>query len=499
MFTNTLTGLTMATAKMAEPISTSGDTSSSMDTFLQDFLLISTPMTIVFLLMLFSLFAVVKVMEKKKINFSKRMGVATVLGLLLGLTIQVIMGFPDAPKEITAIAETTSWYTLFGYGFIDLIKMLVVPLVMVSIIHVIINMKEGANIGKLAKNTVIVTASMVAISIAIGLVIGIMFGLGKGVDVGSGTAEIKEVQSIVSTFRGLLPANPVKEMVDLNIIALVIMAIFIGSSARRLKKKYFDIVKPFYDIINACHKIISSIAMTIIKFMPYAVVALLANTIAQRGIQSIIDVSMFIVALYLSALIVFGIQLILLSIFGINPITFIKKSLPVHILAFTSRSSVGTLPMTIETLETKLGVNSGTANFVASFGTTAGMQGCAGIFPALLLVYVTNASGLPIDFTFIIMTLIVVTIGSLGIAGIPGAATMAASVSLSGMGLASKFPLISPLLAIDPIVDMGRTWLNVSGSMVNALVVDKTLGTFDEEIFKSELKDTKSSSDFIEV
>lgn len=493
MFTRMIAQTAVATA------TTASETSSSMDTFLQDFLLISTPMTILFLLMLFALFCVVKVLEKKKVSFSKRMGISTVLGLLLGVAIQVIMQFPESPRSITAIKEATSWYTLFGYGFIDLIKMLVVPLVMISIIHVIINMQEGTNIGKLARNTIVVTLGMVAIAITIGLTVGIIFGLGKGGEITEGTAKIKEVQSVVSTLRGLLPANPVKEMVDLNIIALVIMAIFIGTSARRLKKKYFDIVKPFYDIINASQKIITSIAMTIIKFMPYAVVALLANTIAQRGIQSIIDVSMFILALYISVVIMFCVQLILLSFFGVNPITYIKKSLPVHILAFTSRSSVGTLPLTIETLETKLGVNSGTANFVASFGTTAGMQGCAGIFPALLLVYVANLGGTPIDFTFVVMTLIVVTIGSLGIAGIPGTATMAASVALSGMGLASQFPLISPLLAVDPIVDMGRTWLNVSGSMVNSIVVDKTLGTFNDDMFKSEIVDTKAKDNALEI
>jgi len=487
--------MTMVMAATRAVSEGSAGTTSSMDTFLQDFLLISTPLTVVFLCMLFVLFVVMKTLEKKKVNFSVRMGVSTVLGLALGLVIQLVTNFPAAPKEITAISEATSWFTLFGYGFIDLIKMLVVPLVMVSIIHVIINMQDGTNIGKLAKNTVLVTAGMVLMAIIVGLIIGILFGLGKGTGIIEGTAEIKEVKGLVSTLRGLLPANPVEAMVNMNIIALVIAAIFIGTSARRLKKKYYDVVKPFYELINAVHKIITSIAMTIIKFMPYAVVALLANTIAQRGLDSIIEVGMFIIALYLSALIVFGIQLILLSVFGVNPITYIKKSLAVQILAFTSRSSVGTLPMTIETLEKKIGVNSGTANFVASFGTTAGMQGCAGIFPALLLVYVANLSGTPIDFTFIIMTLIVVTIGSLGIAGIPGAATMAASVSLSGVGMASHFPLISPILAIDPIVDMGRTWLNVSGSMVNAIIVDKTLGTFNQEMFNDMSVDIKPRDD----
>lgn len=155
------------------------------------------------------------------------------------------------------------------------------------------------------------------------------------------------------------------------------------------------------------------------------------------------------------------------------------------ILAFTSRSSVGCLPVTIETLVKKLGVNQGTASFVAGFSTTAGMQGCAGIFPSLLIVYVCNLTGSPLDFSMIIiMTIIVVSLGSLGIAGIPGTATMAASVSLSGVGMASSFSLIGPILAIDPLIDMARTMLNVAGSVVNALVIDKHLGTFNAEAYK---------------
>lgn len=153
------------------------------------------------------------------------------------------------------------------------------------------------------------------------------------------------------------------------------------------------------------------------------------------------------------------------------------------ILAFTSRSSVGCLPVTIETLVKKLGVNQGTASFVAGFGTTAGMQGCAGIFPSLLIVYVCNLTGSPLDFSMIIMTIIVVSLGSLGI---PGTATMAASVSLSGVGMASSFSLIGPIWAIDPLIDMARTMLNVAGSVVNALVIDKHLGTFNAKAYKQD-------------
>lgn len=451
--------------------------------FFKEFLMISELKTILFIGILVLLFVLMNKFQKKRIDFSKRMLIGTCLGLVLGVILQIVSGFSQNPMEITFISETSKWYGLIGNGFIDLIKMLVVPLVMVSIIHVIINMKEGANIAKLTKNSIITTMVMVVISVIVGLTVGMVFNVGSGMNIAGGSSEIKEVKTVVDTLRGLLPSNPAEAMVNVNIIALVIFSVFFGLGANRMKKKYYDVVKPFFDMVNALHKIIMSVAMTIIKYMPYAVIPLLANTIAQRGISSILDVGIFIVALYVAAAIMFVIQLIALAIFGYNPITYIKKGISVMVLAFTSRSSVGCLPLTIETLVDKMGVNDGTASFVAGFGTTAGMQGCAGIFPALLLVFVANVTGMQIDITFIGMAVIVVALGSLGIAGIPGTATMAASVALSGVGMAASFPLVSPILAIDPIIDMGRTLINVTGALTNAMIVDKTLGQVDMEKF----------------
>lgn len=460
--------------------------------FFKDFLMLSDFKTVLFIGVIIGLFVIMNVLQKKKISFSKRMIIGTGFGLGLGVVIQAISGFVSAPMEVTFVAETTKWYGLVGNGFMDLIRMIVVPLIIVSIIHVIINMEESSNIGKLTKNTLVITLVMVIIAAIVGLIVGVLFKVGSGMTVEGGTREIKQVKTMVDTIRGLLPSNPVSAMVEVNVIALVIASAFFGIGAKRMSKKYFAIVKPFYDLINALHKIIMSVAMAVIKYMPYAVVALLANTIAQRGIKSILDVGIFIIALYVAVIIMFIIQLVLLMIFGMNPMIYLKKGISVMVLAFTSRSSVGTLPLTIETLVDKMGVNNGTASFVAGFGTTAGMQGCAGVFPALLLVFVANMNGIPIDFTYIAMTIIVVALGSFGIAGIPGTATMAASVALSGVGLASYFPLISPILAIDPIIDMGRTLLNVTGSMVNAIVVDKSLNQIDMNKFKdlsSELKE----------
>lgn len=453
--------------------------------FFKEFLKISDVKTIIFLVVLGVILFALNKLPKKKFSFSAKVMIATVVGLILDLVIQFTAGFPNNPMELTFVTETTLWYSLLGGGFISFIRMLVIPLVMVSIIHVIINMKEDAKLGALVKRTLVITLVMVAISVTLGIFLGKTFNVGhvEQAVAAEGVNKIREVKNIVDTLKALIPANPVEAMVNLNIVGLVIFSAMLGVAAKRMSKKYMEIVSPFFALINAMQKIIVSMAMSIIKWMPLAVVPLLANTIAQKGISAIIEVSKFILVLYLAVAVMFVIQMIAVAMFGLNPITYVKKCISLLILAFTSRSSVGCLPVTISTLTNKLGVSESTASFVGSFGTTAGMQGCAGIFPALTIVFVTNMSGHSVDLTLIVMSIIVVSIGSLGIAGIPGTATMAASVGLSGTGLAGLFPLVNPILAIDPIIDMPRTMLNVIGSVTNAIMVDKSLGQINLSVY----------------
>lgn len=455
--------------------------------FFKEFLMISNIKTLVFIGILLILIVGLNMLPKKKFNFSKKVIIGTVLGLFLGLGIQFVAGFPENPANVDFIKETTMWYGLVGGGFISLIRMLVIPLIMVSIIHVIINMKEDANLGCLVRRTLSITTIMVAISIALGLGMGILFGVGKisgGASlVIEGVTEKRGIIPMAITLKNLIPANPIESMVKSNIVGLVIFSAFVGVGAKRMSKKYMEIVEPFFKLINAMQKIIISMAMSIIKWMPMAVIPLLANTVAQRGVKAIEETGKFILVLYLAVAIMVVIQMLAVSLFGLNPLKYLKKSISLMLLAFTSRSSVGCLPVTISTLTNKLGVTESTASFVASFGTTAGMQGCAGIFPALTLVFVKNMSGETMDITFLIMAVVVITIGSFGIAGIPGTATMAASVTLSGTGMAHAFPMINPILGIDPIVDMPRTMLNVIGSVTNAIMVDKSLGNLNVDMY----------------
>lgn len=447
-----------------------------MDTnmFLEGFLQLSDYRTWLFIAVAILLFVGIKMMEKKKIKFSTRMIVGTFLGLILGIVIQLVAGFPAEPGEVTWLNEVASWYGLVGNGFMDLLKMLVIPLVFLSIVRVIMNMK-GDNLGKMTARTIGMLVGTTLIAAVIGVTLGYLFNLGEGMSIAGENAEIREVSTLVETLRGLLPANPVKAMVENNIIAVVIFAAFIGIAIRRQSKKYSEIIAPFVTWVEAFYKIILSVAMTIIKFMPYAVIVLLANTITSRGISVLSSVVKFIVALYLGIILMFVVHLIIAMFNGVSPRAYIVKGAQPLMLAFTSRSSLGTLPVLIETLDQEFGIDEGMASFVGSLGANMGMNGCAGLYPALVTVMLAQMVGVTTDVSFFVMLAIVITISSFGIAGLPGAATIAISVVVSGMGLGSYFPLLGAILAIDPILDMGRTMLNVSGTMVSAITVGRSL------------------------
>ena len=387
--------------------------------FLSQFLMITDIKTVIFIAVLIGTFFIVKQFEKKKVKFSTRTIYATIIGLILGVIIQLVAGLPEDPSRVTWLQEVTKWYGLFGSGFMDLLKMLVVPMVFVSILRVIINMGEGDDLGKLTFKSLGMLLMTTAIAAIVGIVVGNVMKLGVGTDiVVASDTELREITPLVDTLRGLLPSNPVASMADGNIVAIIIFATFLGLAVKRLSKKYLDVIKPFIDLVEAFYKIIVSVAMTVIKFMPYAVVALLANTITARGLSSMISVVQFIVALYISVAIMFIIHLVIITINGLNPITYIKNAAEPLLLAFTSRSSLGTLPVTIEALTKHQGVEEGVASFTASLGANMGMNGCAGIYPALMAVTIANMAGVEMNASFYAMLLVVITISSLGIAGL---------------------------------------------------------------------------------
>ncbi|EAL6169681.1 cation:dicarboxylase symporter family transporter [Campylobacter coli] len=457
--------------------------------FFQMFLMFSQIQTVAIIAVLFVIFYILKKMRDKKVNFSLRMLFALLMGLGFGFALQYLANFPDA-KEASNIlwySETKHWFAFVSSVFVAFIKMLVVPLVSICIIKVIIEIDKNIKISSLLGISLFWILFSTAIAASLGILLAYNFQLGDNFTAYEGTRQIREIQTFSSIILGLIPSNIISVMNKENIIAIVIFAFFVGICAKKVSKKeeYAQAFQTFENFVLVFYNIMMNMTAAVIRFMPYAVVCMMANVLLSNGFEAIKTAGLFIILTYIAMFIMFGVHFLLLASQGLNPIKYAKKAFPVWLFAFSSRSSLGTLPMTTSTLQNKFGVNPAVANFVASIGTTTGLNGCAGYFPAMAAIFVAFATHTPIDFTFALIIVLVAVIGSLGIAGVPGSATMAASIMLAGIGFGDNFVMLSLILAIDPIIDMARTASNVSGAMTSALCTAKNLKAIDKEIYNS--------------
>lgn len=458
--------------------------------FFTDFLKISNAFTVISIIVLIAGILFLKQLKNKKVNFTKRMLISLALGLIIGIGIDLIGQQFDVYQNFAQI-EIATWFGLVGTGFLKLVQLLAIPVVFLSIIKVVIDV-QGDRIKSLTAKTFTTLLGTTAISAGVGIFVVKLFNLNGSSFAGDLTeAKIERMadisaQSFPDFFLNLIPDNIFKVMSDNgSIVSVVIVAAMFAGAIRFLQVKKPKEVAPFVTLLDSLKVTVNSVLTNVIKLMPYGVLALVSNTIIANGIESIVGMLGFIAALYTAVLIMLLVYVVMLLVMGVSPVTFFKKAFNTLLFAFSSRSSVGTLPYTLKTLEDDMGVSKETANFVGTLGTTVGMNGCAGVFPAMLGVLIASAVGTPMTFSFYMLVVLVVTVGSIGIAGVPGTATVAATVTLNGLGYGQTISSIGAIFGIDPIVDMGRTMLNVAGSIVSAIMVDKWEGNFDKEAYNT--------------
>ena len=439
------------------------------------------------LILLFFLLVHINVNLKKKFKFSTRVIISTVLGFVVGIAFQSTLGMVGAEQVPDVIKNVTTAASLVGRGFTSLLKMVVIPLVGLSVYNSIVNSKNNENLRKLTGKSVGYYTVTVAISAIIGISVAMMFNLGvgmklpEGMEAWTGKGEYKGLVDVVVSF---IPSNIFKAMTETSVIGVVIFAAFLGFATNRVSLKNPEKIQPLKDVAAALFTVMTSVTTTIIKIIPYGVAALMFDLTASYGLEVFKNLVTYLIVMFISLALVVVMQSINLAIHGINPFTYYKKAMAPLILALTTTSSMGTLPVTIETLEKEVGVSSPTANFTATLGTTIGMNGCAGVFPAVIAIMIANMNGIAITPVFLISLITVIALGSFGMAGVPGTAYIAATVVLGGMGL--PFDPVAIVLPIDSIIDMGRTAVNVNGAMTISTVVDREMGSFDETVFKSE-------------
>lgn len=284
-----------------------------------------------------------------------------------------------------------------------------------------------------------------------------------------------------SLLLSLLPQNPFADLTGVRptaIISVVIFSAFLGVAALKLMDKDSLNGERIRNGIEALQALIISLVRLVMQFTPYGVFALMAKMVATANVADIVKLGEFLVASYLGLAIMFIVHALILLFVRVNPIEFFKKVFPVLTFAFTSRSSAASIPLNIEAQTKQLGVPEGIASFSASFGATIGQNGCAGLYPAMLAVMVAPTVGInPLDPLWIAQLIVIVTLSSIGVAGVGGGATFAALIVLPAMGL--PVTLVALLISIEPLIDMGRTALNVNGSMTAGVTTSQLLGVRD--------------------
>jgi uncharacterized protein len=449
--------------------------------------------TFVNIIILLGLIGLLFYMQKKHISFSKRVLTGLGLGIVYGVILQLVY---DPASE--TIVMTNDWFGLVGSGYVKLLQMIVMPLVFISIVAAFTRLEKSSNLGKISGLVIGTLMVTTAIAAAIGIAAAAGFDL-KAIDITAGDAEITrgedletsltEVQSttVPQKILEFLPANPFLDLTGArptSTIAVVIFAAFVGVAYLGIKRKTPEHAAFFQKIIEALHSLVMRIVTLVLRLTPYGILALMAKTVAGSDFNAIATLGKFVIASYVALIAMFVVHLIVLAVLGLSPKQYLKKVFPVLAFAFTSRTSAGTLPLNVEAQRNKLGVPESIANFSASFGITIGQNGCAGIYPAMLAVMIAPSQGInPLSPSFIVTLILVVMISSFGVAGVGGGATFASLIVLSTMNL--PVALAGVLISVEPLIDMGRTALNVSGSMVSGLVTSRTLGELDTKTYTS--------------
>jgi L-cystine uptake protein TcyP (sodium:dicarboxylate symporter family) len=441
----------------------------------------------VFVAILFLLFS----QQQKQNTLSRLVLVGLVTGSLFGLALQLIHGEGSA-----VIAQTLEWVGIVGSGYVGLLKMVIMPLVLVSMIAAVVKLEKGGSLGKISGLTISVLLVTTAIAALIGIVVTSTFGLSvEGLTEGAReTARIAVLESRVGSVSDLtipqmlvsfIPTNPFADLTgarSTSIIAVVIFGVLVGIAARKVMAEKEELESPIRTFVEAAQSIVMRLVKMIMALTPYGIAALMAKVVATSSAGDILNLLGFIVASYVAILLMFLVHGLLVSFVGVSPAEYFKKIWPVLTFAFTSRSSAATIPLNVEAQITKLNVPPAIANLSASFGATIGQNGCAGIYPAMLAVMVAPTMGIdPLDINFILSLIAIITISSFGIAGVGGGATFAALIVLPAMGL--PVTIAALLISIEPLIDMARTALNVSGAM--------TAGTITSRLLKSSEKETR--------
>lgn len=447
-------------------------------------------LTLINIIVLVIFIVILHMMARKHISFAKRVFTALGIGIVFGVLLHLIYG-----THSNVITSTSDWFNIVGQGYVALLQMIVMPLIFISIVAAFTKIQIGEKFAKIGSLIFIFLIGTVTIAAIVGVVYALVFGLDAST-INLGNAEQARGSEIAKQAKDLtahtlpqqilelLPKNPFLDFTGqraTSTIAVVIFASFIGFAYLRVARKQPDHGELLKRAIDAIYSLVMAIVTFVLRLTPYGVLA--ANTLSTSDFGAIWTLGKFLIASYAALITMYIIHLIILSLLGISPIRYVKKTLEVLIFAFTSRSSAGALPLNVQTQTRRLGVPEGIANFAATFGLSIGQNGCAGIYPAMLAIMVAPVANVEIDLQFIVTLIAVVIISSFGVAGVGGGATFASILVLSTLNL--PVALAGVLISVEPLIDMGRTALNVNDSMLAGTGTAKLTKHWDKDTFDS--------------
>ncbi|TGY46904.1 dicarboxylate/amino acid:cation symporter [Clostridium perfringens] len=396
-------------------------------------------------------------------KITNKFSFATLTALTLGVVLGIIF------KENILFLDTV------GKAYMSLIKMIVVPLVVTSLITSIVRLENLDTLKSIGLKTFNVLLGTTGAAAFIGIIVASSLNLGQGLSfIGAENFKAREIPGFSKVLIDMLPSNPLAAIVENKIIPIVIFSMFIAIALVIEDNTNKEKAKPFKDFILSAYDIVLRITKMVLRIIPYGVFALIATAAAKNGMDTLMSLIWVILAVYIAAFLqfLFVYTPLISFVARMNPLKFFKGIFPAQVVAFTSQSSYGTLPVTIKSLVEGVGVSENIASFVAPLGSTIGLNGCGGFYPAIVAIFAANVFNIELTIYSYILIVLTAIISSIGIAGVPGSATMSTTVMLAALGL--PIEALAMVIAVDSIIDMIRTATNVTGASVAALIVDQT-------------------------
>lgn len=415
--------------------------------------------------------------KERKMTLTTKVLLGMALGIVIGLVIN-LAGW-STPGSFTQGYIVDGLFNVVGVMFITALKMLVVPLVLFSLITGVLGIGDIGQLGKVGAKAFALYLLTTAIAIALGITLAALLGVGEGAHLTtSATFVAKEAPPLSSVLIDIIPANIVDAMAEGKMLQIIFFAILLGISILMTGEKAL----PLAGGIEVLNEVMMNMVNIIMAVAPYAVFALIAKAIAGLGLDLLINLAGYVMVLIAALMLhLYGTLMGILKLFtGLSVRTMVKKLRDVQVFAFSTSSSNATIPVTLRTVTERLGVDNSVASFTVPFGATINMDGTA-IMQGVATVFIANAYGVDLGIGGYLTVIVMSVLASIGTAGVPGVGLIMLSMVFTQVGLPVEG--IGLILGVDRLLDMVRTAVNVSGDATVSVIVAKSEGKFDPEIY----------------